>query len=478
MGGKEFTDVSAVSGLDHPGDGRAFSWLDFDRDGWLDAAVVGANAPRFALYRNLGGQQNSTQNPTMEMIALRFEGGNKTPNANPAWSNRDGYGTAVEVELNGKILLREHRAGEGMGAQNSATMLIGLGEQSQVNNIRVRWPSGKTQSIGPINAGQLVTIFENKEAAPAGQSFTVAPYAATTDFSTIETPHNNLPVFPPLVSPSGEQRLIMYTTMATWCGPCIAELPVLTSLRDSIGENVMAMVGLPYDEDEGENLLEDWLDNYNPPYQLLTTLANDSRTAAKNILKGALKIDGLPATLITDTRGRVLLTRFGPPNESEIRALLAATDTVPTPVVRDKPTVVRNKPILLPLINNTGESKLIMYTTMATWCGPCLAELPALTTLRDSIGENIMAMVGLPYDEEEGEDLLTEWVSKYTPPYQLLIDLSEQSRAAAKKILTDALQIDGLPATLITDSEGHVLLTRFGPPNESEIRALLDKLEQ
>ena len=115
---------------------------------------------------------------------------------------------------------------------------------------------------------------------------------------------------------------------------------------------------------------------------------------------------------------------------------------------------------------------------MATWCGPCLAELPALTTLRDSIGENIMAMVGLPYDEEEGEDLLTEWVSKYTPPYQLLIDLSEQSRAAAKKILTDALQIDGLPATLITDSEGHVLLTRFGPPNESEIRALLDKLEQ
>jgi len=40
-----FRDLSGISGLDHPGDGRAFAWLDFDRDGWLDIVAVNANAP-------------------------------------------------------------------------------------------------------------------------------------------------------------------------------------------------------------------------------------------------------------------------------------------------------------------------------------------------------------------------------------------------------------------------------------------------
>ena len=91
-GDGSFTELSGVSGVDHPGDGRAFAVLDFDRDGWLDFAVVNANTPRFQLFRNRigdlpGGGPSS-------MVALRLVGGNATAESDPEWSNRDGYGAS------------------------------------------------------------------------------------------------------------------------------------------------------------------------------------------------------------------------------------------------------------------------------------------------------------------------------------------------------------------------------------------------
>ena len=43
--GKQFTDVSLISGLDNIADGRTFVYWDYDRDGWQDIALVNANSP-------------------------------------------------------------------------------------------------------------------------------------------------------------------------------------------------------------------------------------------------------------------------------------------------------------------------------------------------------------------------------------------------------------------------------------------------
>ena len=117
--GEDYLEVSGVSGLDHPGDSRAFAVLDYDRDGWQDLAMVSANAPLFQLFRNQMGER---QDATGGMVAVRFEGGNRRSDASDRWSARDGYGARVLLEIGGRTLLREHRAGEGLAAQNSATM--------------------------------------------------------------------------------------------------------------------------------------------------------------------------------------------------------------------------------------------------------------------------------------------------------------------------------------------------------------------
>ena len=53
---------------------------------------------------------------------------------------------SVEVDVGGRTLLREHRAGEGFSAQNSATLIVGLGAHQRAERaVRVRklWPSGR-----------------------------------------------------------------------------------------------------------------------------------------------------------------------------------------------------------------------------------------------------------------------------------------------------------------------------------------------
>jgi ASPIC and UnbV/FG-GAP-like repeat len=170
-GGKQFTDLSALSGLDDAGDGRGWALLDFDRDGWQDLALVNANKPLFSLYRNTMPEAGLRSG----IVAVKFVGGNKTPGA-AAMACRDGYGALVTASLGDLTLTREHRCGDGFAAQHSAVMMLGLGSRPAAARITVRWPSGKTTAAENITEGTLLTCFENPADAPDGSGFTRTPW--------------------------------------------------------------------------------------------------------------------------------------------------------------------------------------------------------------------------------------------------------------------------------------------------------------
>ena len=67
--------------------------------------------------------------------------------------SRPGFRTAPQSS-------REHRCGEGFASQNSRTLLIGIGEHEVAEQIRIRWPSGRSTELGEVAAGSLVTVFE------------------------------------------------------------------------------------------------------------------------------------------------------------------------------------------------------------------------------------------------------------------------------------------------------------------------------
>ncbi len=148
-----FVDLSPVTGLDLPGDGRSFAFLDVNKDGRQDVAVVSANAPLLQLLQNnMPGTGGS--------ISVRVEGGNHGGAANPEWTNRDGVGARIVVSVGERDQLRELQAGEGLAAQNSETLLIGLGTAAVADRVMVKWPSGRTQSVEDVPAGAEVFFQE------------------------------------------------------------------------------------------------------------------------------------------------------------------------------------------------------------------------------------------------------------------------------------------------------------------------------
>ena len=177
--GRGFADLSAISGVDGTGDGRAFVVWDYDRDGWQDIALVNANEPMLELFHNeMVSLKNESANgqPARGMIALRFVGGNRSPSPS-SWSHRDGYGAVVEADLGEMTVKREHRCGEGFGAQNSATMILGMGDRDDIPSLTVRWPSGASASTEQVPAGTLLTVFENPADSPNGRAFVREVYS-------------------------------------------------------------------------------------------------------------------------------------------------------------------------------------------------------------------------------------------------------------------------------------------------------------
>jgi hypothetical protein len=174
-GGRAFVDISGISGLDNPADSRGFAVLDYDRDGWQDVALVNANQPLFNLYHN----EMPAAGLRGGMIAIRFVGGNRTPDPSGEFTCRDGYGARIKVDLGDTKIIREHRCGDGWSIQNSSTMIIGIGSHTNVASVTVQWPSGKTASAAPkqgIQEGTLLTVYENRADSPSKTAFVGSPY--------------------------------------------------------------------------------------------------------------------------------------------------------------------------------------------------------------------------------------------------------------------------------------------------------------
>lgn len=330
--GALFADVGGVSGLDDPADGRAAAFLDYDRDGWLDIALTNANAPRLVLFRNRIGSLAPVV--AGRIVALRFVGGNATPRPAPGLSARDGYGARVTVDLGDRTLVREQRAGEGFAAQNSATMVVGVGARDVVPALTVAWLSGRKSTSADIPAGTLLTVYENPAQSPTGEAFVRATYArpvaarapgaapppATTPAAARSARRVPLPPPPGETTPP---RLRIYSTMATWCVACRGELDQLRRLRALFSPADVAMSGVPIDPAESREQVEAWGAAQRPPYDLLAGLTRVQVLGIKSVVQEELNSDAVPATLITDGAGVLLHAQWGPPTLSRIRSLLA-----------------------------------------------------------------------------------------------------------------------------------------------------------
>ena len=127
-GGFKLVDVSAQAGpaLQVPRVGRGLATVDLDNDGRVDSLILAQNEPLAYLH-------NMTENPG-HFLTLLLQG---------TRSNRDGVGARVTVVAGRSRQVAQRLGGGSYQSANDPRLHFGLGDQSRVDSVEVRWPSGR-----------------------------------------------------------------------------------------------------------------------------------------------------------------------------------------------------------------------------------------------------------------------------------------------------------------------------------------------
>lgn len=151
QGDGTFKNVSERSG---PGlrirkSSRGAAFGDFDNDGDIDIVITNAR-DRADVLRNDSKNGN-------HWILIRTVG---------TQSNRFGVGARVSITLGKRTRISEVRSGGSYAGMNDLRVHFGLGAQTSIDQITVRWPSGREDVLPNIPADRIITLTEGEHPAP------------------------------------------------------------------------------------------------------------------------------------------------------------------------------------------------------------------------------------------------------------------------------------------------------------------------
>jgi len=145
LGNGKFLDVTATAGavgVEQPYRGLAFG--DLDNDGRVDAVVSVLNGPA-KIFHNVSPTSN-------HWILLKLVG---------TKSNRSGIGAQIQVTTeDGSKQWNEVTTAVGYASSSDPRVHFGLGKNSQIKEIAIRWPSGIRQVLSDVKADQILTVEE------------------------------------------------------------------------------------------------------------------------------------------------------------------------------------------------------------------------------------------------------------------------------------------------------------------------------
>ena len=151
-GGINFQEVTKDWGISFAGYTNGATYADFDNDGDLEVVINNIDAPAI-LYRNTTVDQNLGN-----YLRVQLDG----PIGNP-----HGLGAKITLHNQNKIQYQEHTMTRGFQSSTDPLVHFGLGDESNIEELKVVWHDGKTQILNDITSNQLLKIDYKNATRPA-----------------------------------------------------------------------------------------------------------------------------------------------------------------------------------------------------------------------------------------------------------------------------------------------------------------------
>ena len=114
--------------------------------------------------------------------------------------------------------------------------------------------------------------------------------------------------------------------------------------------------------------------------------------------------------------------------------------------------------------------QVVLLNVWATWCDPCVRELPELVRLHEQLAGKGFTVIGLNTDVRSKLSAVRAMVVRNRLPFPVWLDFESRSQVA--------FELRGYPTTFLIDRQGKVRWKREGEVlrNDPELMPILDQV--
>ncbi|NNL15980.1 MAG: TlpA family protein disulfide reductase [Flavobacteriaceae bacterium] len=114
---------------------------------------------------------------------------------------------------------------------------------------------------------------------------------------------------------------------------------------------------------------------------------------------------------------------------------------------------------------NKSKDNVVLINFWATWCPPCIAEMPSLHKLYDDYKDK----VDFYFVSNEEEEVLNKFLKKNDYDFKVQIP---------KTKYPEAFDVSSIPRTFLIDKKGNIVIDKTGAANwnSDKVRATIDAL--